>query len=245
MNKSDQKQTVAELATGSSRSSWNLANLNSPFHTVILVCFVAILSYLAARLGGTLIIRPQGAWPLWLGNVVLVSILLLVPRRIWPVLIATAFAVFVLNDLQIGQPIRSIALLILADTIEVLTAALCLSYFFEGVPRLNSVRALAKFSLFAVILAPCMGAFFTALATNGNYWTNWRISFFSEAIVSLTLMPAILGWVSKEPARSRKSRTHYVEAATLIVGLVLLSVILHLAPLGEASRKYCFIFSCR
>jgi PAS domain S-box-containing protein len=210
------------MGTGSSRRSWKIANLNSSFQTVILVCFVAVLSYLAARLGGTLILSPQGAWPLWLGNILLVSILLLVPRRMWPILIAAAFTVFILNDLQTGRPISSIAWLILADTIEVLTAALCLSYFFEGVPRLNSVRALAKFSLFAVILAPCMGAFFVALANNGNYWTNWRISFFSEAIVSLTLMPAILGWVSKEPARGSKSSTHYVEAAVLIAGLVLL-----------------------
>ena len=210
------------MAAGSSGSSWNLAHLNSRFHTGILVCFVAILSYFAAKFGGTLIIGSRGGWPLWLGNVFLVSILLLVPRRIWPILIAAAFAAFILYDLQRGHTIRSIAWLILADTVEVIIATLCLSYFFKGVPRLNSVRALAKFSLFAVILAPCMGAFFVALGVDGNYWTNWGTSFFSEAIAYLTLMPAIFGWVSKEPARSRKSHAHYVEAAILIATLVLL-----------------------
>ena len=90
------------MAAGSSGSSWNLAHLNSRFHTVILVCFVAILSYFAAKFGGTLIIGSQGGWPLWLGNVFLVSILLLVPRRIWPILIAAAFAAFILYDLQAG-----------------------------------------------------------------------------------------------------------------------------------------------
>jgi PAS domain S-box-containing protein len=154
--------------------------------------------------------------------VLLISILLLVPRRIWPILIAVAFAAFILYDLQGGHTIRSIAWLILADTVEVIIATLCLSYFFEGVPRLNSVRALAKFSLFAVILPPCMGAFFVALGVDGNYWTNWGTSFFSEAIVYLTLMPAILGWFSKEPARNRKSRAHFAEAAILIAALVLL-----------------------
>ena len=158
-------------------SDWE-ANLDSPFHTVILVCFVAILSYIAAKLGGILIISSQAVWPLWLGNVFLVSVLLLVPRRIWPILISAAFAAFVLYDLQAGVTLRSTALLILADTVEVLTAALCLSYFFEGPPRLSSVKALAKFSLFAVILAPFVGAFIGALAINGNYWTRWRISFF-------------------------------------------------------------------
>src|SRR5215467_7861839 len=92
------------------RSSWNVANLNSPWHTVILVCFVAILSYCAAKLGGMLIIGPQAEWPLWLGNAFLVSILLLVPRRLWPILIAAAFAVFALSDMQAGLPLRSRAL---------------------------------------------------------------------------------------------------------------------------------------
>jgi PAS domain S-box-containing protein len=222
------------MASGSDRSSWNISNLNSRSQAAILVCLVAILSYLAAKFGGTLIIPPHGAWPLWLGNVLLVSILLLVPRGMWPILIAAGFAAFILDDLQTGQTIRSIAWLILSDAVEVITAAFCLSYFFEGVPRLNSVKALAKFSLFAVILAPSMGAFFVALAVNGNYWTNWWISFFSEAIVYLTLMPAILGWFSTGPSWFQKSGTHYIEAAALIAGLMLTFGYLTFAAPGKS-----------
>ena len=218
------------MEKGPNRSSWSVANLDSPWHTVVLVCFVAILSYCAAKLGGMLTIGPQADWPLWLGNVLLVSILLLVPRRMWPILIAASFAASLLYNIQTGLPIRWCALLILSDTVEVLTAALCLSYAFGGVPRLNSVRALAKFSAFAVILAPCIGAFLVALATNRNYWASWRISFFSEAIVYLTLMPAILGWFSKGPARDEKSRAYYLEAATLISGLTVLGYLAFAAP---------------
>ena len=229
------------METGPNRSS--RTNLNPPWRTAVLVCFVAILSYWAARLGGMLITGPQTEWPLWLGNAFLVSVLLLVPRRMWPILIAAAFAAFALNDIQAGLTIRSRALLILSDTAEVLTAALCLSFVFRGVPRLNSVRALAKFSLFAVILAPCVGAFFIALATNGNYWVNWRISFFSEAIVCLTLMPAILGWFSQGPERGRKSRAYYLEAATLILGLVVFAYLAFVAPgrYSSEARLYALV----
>jgi integral membrane sensor domain MASE1 len=157
------------METAPNRSSRSLANLNSPWRTAMLACFVFILSYCAAKLGGILITGPQADWPLWLGNVLLVSILLLVRRRMWPILIAAAFAASLLYNMQTGLAIRWSALLILSDTVEVLTAALCLSYAFGGVPRLNSVRALAKFSLFAVILAPFLGAFAVALATNRNY----------------------------------------------------------------------------
>jgi PAS domain S-box-containing protein len=218
------------METVPNRFSRSVANRNSRWHTVILVCFVATVSYLAAELGGMLISRPQAAWPLWLGNVLLVSILLLVPQRTWPILITAAFAASLLYNMQTGLAIRWSALLVLSDTVEVLTAALCLNYVFGGVPRLNSVRALAKFSLFAVILAPFIGAFAVALATNGNYWASWRIAFFSEAIAYLTLMPAILGWFSKGPARGQKSRAYYLEAAALIAGLVVFGYLTFAAP---------------
>jgi PAS domain S-box-containing protein len=204
---------------------------------------VAILSYGAAKLSGMLIIGPRGDWPLWLNNAFLASILLLVPRRMWPILIAAAFAAVGLYDVHTGLAIRSIALFILSDAVEILTAALCLSYAFGGVPRLNSVRALAKFSLYAVFLAPFVAAFFVALATNGNYWVSWRIAFFSEAIVSLTLMPAILGWFSKGPARGRKSRAYYLEAAALIAGMVVFAYLAFAAPgrYSSEARLYSLV----
>jgi hypothetical protein len=77
---------------------------------MVWVSLVTVLSYVAAKLGGMVVIRPQVDWPLWPGNVLLVSILLVVPRKIWPILIAAAFAMFALYNLQAGMPIRSIIL---------------------------------------------------------------------------------------------------------------------------------------
>ena len=150
------------------------------------------------------------------------SVLLLVPRRIWPLLIVAGFAAFVIYDLQTGLTLRSTAWLILADTVEVLIAAGCVSYSFDGVPRLNSVKALAKYSFFAVILAPFTGAFIGAIALNGDYWINWRVSFFSEALAFLTLTPAILSWVGEARMWSHKSPAEYLEATVLTAALVLL-----------------------
>ena len=200
------------------RSWWHLG---SRFNTVIIVCLVATLSYAVSELGGALLLRPQMLSPLWPGCVLLVSVLLLVPKRMWPILIAAGLASFVLYDLQHGVPVRSIGWLILADVIEILIAALCLSYSFRGLPRLNSVKALATYSFFAVILAPAAGAFVGALATRGNYWTNWTTSFLSEAVGFLTVVPAILGWAGKRPAEVQKGRPNYFEAAALLAALTL------------------------
>src|SRR5215469_7436805 len=229
------------METGPKPSSWNLANVNSPWRTAVLVCFVAIVSYFAARVGDMLAMGLKADWPLWLGNVLLASILLLVPRRLWPVLIVVSFTAFAINDIQAGLPLRSRALLILSDTADVLTAVFCLSYAFEGVPRLNSVRALAKFSLCAVILPPLIGACFVALAIGkGDFWVSWRISFFSEAIVYLTLMPAILGWFGKGPRQDKESRANYLEAALLIAGLVVCGYFAFAAPRSYGSEAMLY-----
>ena len=201
-----------------SRSSWHLG---SRFNTAIMVCLVGALSYVVSELGGALVLRPQMLSPLWPGCVLLVSVLLLVPRGRWPILIAVGIAAFIFYDLQHDVPIRAIGWLVLADVIEILTAALCLSYSFKGVPRLNSVKALARYSLFAVILAPAAGVLVGALATRGDYWTTWRTGFLSEALGFLTLMPAILGWAGKRPAEDWKGRANSFEAAALLAALTL------------------------
>jgi len=173
--------------------------------------------------------------PLWLGNVLLASVLLLVPRRTWPVLLAAGLAGFFVYDLQGGGPIRSIVWLILSNAVEVLTAALCLNSSFEGVPRLNSVKALARYSFYAVFLAPFLGAFLGALSTSSHYWASWKVAFFSEALGFLTLMPAILGWVRGIPTYSQKPRTYYVEAAAMLVAVFIVGYLAFAAP-GNSSR---------
>jgi len=198
-----------------------------PAHRLLtLVCLVATLTYLTAKLGGALILRPQMVSPLWLGNVFLASVLLLVPRKTWRVLLVAGLAAFFVYDLQNGGPIVSIVWLILSNAVEILTAAVCLSFSFDGVPRLNSVKALVKYSFYAVFLAPFLGAFLGALSTRSHYWASWKVAFFSEALGFLTLMPAILGWAREIPTHSQKPRTYYLEAAGVLVAVVILG---HLA----------------
>jgi len=177
-----------------------------------------------------MILNPKTVWPFWPGCAILVSVLLLVPGRIWPILIPAAFATFALYDVEAGVPIKSIAWFIPANTVEVLTSALCLRYFFDGVPRLNSVKVLAKYSFFAVILAPVGAAFFSANGIEASYWKGWRVCVLSEALAFVTLTPAILSWVSEGPAWMRKPRACYLEPAALITGLVLLSYVIFAEP---------------
>ena len=223
------------MSSKHSRVARSTASPNSPVHTVVLACLAVFLSYLAAELGGALVLRPQMVWPLWPGCALLVALLLLLPRGIWPLLIAAGLAGFVLYDLQAGLTLRSTALLLLADTVEILIASLGVSYFCGGLPRLNSVASLARYSLIAVILAPMTAAFISTSASSGNYWIRWRIGFFTEALALLTLTPAILAWVRTRQAWVRKSPAFYFEAATLVAGLTLLGYVAFVAPLRSSA----------
>ena len=218
------------MTTSLSNTTSAPSSLGSWLRTAALLFLVGALSYVASILGGALILRPQLVSPLWLGNVVLVAMLLLSRRSLRPLLLLSGLAAFLLFDLQEGVPARSIVWLLLSNSVEVLTATLCLSRAFDSVPRLNSIRSLAKYSFYAVFLAPFVGAFVGALATRGNYWESWKLAFFSEALGFLTLMPAILGWANKGLAWARKSRGDYLEAAVLFASLIFFGILAFAAP---------------
>jgi signal transduction histidine kinase len=207
--------------------SRSAANLNPRSQKAMMACLVVTLCYLAAKLGGVLIINaPQTLWPLWPGCAILVAVLLLSPRKMWPILIPAGLAGFVLYDLQVGVSIRSIAWLILADVLEILAAAWGVSYSLNGLPRLNSLKALAKYSFFTVIVAPLIVSTVGIYGLDGDRWISWRISFVSEGLAFLTVTPAILGWVGQARRGVRASSAYYLEGAVLVVGLISLGSVM-------------------
>jgi PAS domain S-box-containing protein len=133
---------------------------------------------------------------------------------------------------QEALPIRAIGLLLVADSLEILVAALGVTYVFGGVPRLNSVKSLAKYSLFAGMLAPVFVASAAASALEGD---SWWVGFFTEALALLTLTPAILSWRDITLARGKKPTARYLEAATMFIGLTTLSYFTFVAS-GSGNR---------
>ena len=209
--------------------------------TLLVVCVTIALSYLVPTLVGMLVSNPQTVWPLWPGCAILVTGLLLVRVNVWPVVIPASFAGFAVADLQAGVPLSSIAWFIPGNTVEVLISAIGLRYCFNGVPRLNSVRALAKYSFFAIVLAPFAGAFLSAHGIARDYWTGWKICFLSEVLAFVTVTPALLSWLSEGRVLMRRSRAHHLEGLMLIAGLVLVSYIVF--TVREDSRSPALFYT--
>jgi PAS domain S-box-containing protein len=190
---------------------------NPIFRDITFACLVGFASYLTAVFGGALALRPQMLWPLWPGCAFLVAILLLTPQRIWPALIVSGLAGFVIYDLQEGLPIRTIILLVMSDLIEILVAAFGVKYALGQRPRLSSLASLAKYAFFAVILAPSLAACVGAAAFSYNYISSWKMSFLTEALALLSLTPAMLSWA--HAVRANKSLSYYVELGVLVATL--------------------------
>jgi len=209
--------------------------------TLVVASATIALSYLVPHLVAKFTSNPQTVWPLWPGCAILVTGLLLVRVAAWPVLIVASFASFAVSDLQAGVPLSSILRFIPGNTLEVLISAVGLRYFFDGVPKLSSVKALAKYSLFALILGPLAGAFFSAHGIARDYWTGWKIVFLSEVLAFITLTPALLSWVSEGRALLRRSHSSRLEGLILISGLVLVSYIVFTVP--EDSRSPALFYS--
>lgn len=214
-----------------SSSSARPIHPSSLSHVVIVSCLVATFSYLAARLGGALVSRPEMIWPFWPGCAFLVAVLLLTSRKIWPFLLIAGLAGFAVYDAQEHIPLRATGLLLLADSVEILVASLGAGYVLGGAPRLNGVKSLAKYSLFAVFLAPISVASIAASAFEGDsFW----VSYFTEALALLTLTPAILGLLEITITRVKKPKTHYAEAVSMCVALIILS---YLTFVGSGSES--------
>ena len=195
-----------------------------------------------------MVVSSLGLSVLWPPSALLVAAMLLVPRRHWLVLIPAGMAGAAIENLQLGFSLGATGLFFLGDVIEFLIIGLGIGYFFDGVPRLNSSKALAKYCFFAAFLGPLVGAFIGANASSGSYAVNWRLWFFSDMLSFLTLTPAILSWASAGHVWIHRSIHSAVEAAALLGSLAILGNLVLLAPwktllstLNSPSALYSFV----
>jgi PAS domain S-box-containing protein len=195
--------------------------LASPLPTAFLVCVVAIVCYSAVGIADMLGIPPEHIASFWPATPFLVAVLLLAPKRIWPLLIATGLVALATADFKKGVSINSEIWFSAGNLIDVLIVTFGIRRLSKGTLHLRSVNALANYLAIAVILAPCASALVGANGfVNHRYWLEWRIWFFADALGFLTVTPALLSWVHGGRAWAQDSR-NYLELAALVACLVL------------------------
>jgi PAS domain S-box-containing protein len=207
---------MQELEMNGSAASQKLA---SPLPTAILACLVAIVCYHATQIAYVMLgIPPIQIASFWPATPFLVAVLLLAPRRVWPLLVAAGLGALAIADFKKGIPITSEIWFSLGNLVDVLIATWGINRLLKE-PRLRSMDALARYLAVAVILAPGVSALVGANGQLvGGYWLQWRFWFFADALGFLTVTPAILSWVHEGRAWVRDAR-NYLELAALLAWL--------------------------
>jgi PAS domain S-box-containing protein len=202
------------------RRSRTLADLNAALPIVALLSLVAVVCYQSDKLVYVLGIPPAHIASYWPSTAFLVGVLVLSPRKIWTLLIVSGLGAMALADLNNGVPIGFEIWITLGNLAETLVASLGISLIFEGAPDLSTLKTLARYIVFAVILVPFVSALLGAYGSvPGGYVLQWRLWFFADALAFLTVLPAILTWVREGREWSRKPH-NYIEFAAQTTLLV-------------------------
>src|SRR5882724_4564500 len=204
-----------------------MASLHRPVLSGLLV---GVAYYLGAMIGFALTSPTHSVSTLWPPNAILLAALLLTPKRAWWIVLLGVFPAHLAVQLQSGVPVFMILSWFVSNISEALIGAFCVRYFVDGPLRFDSFRDVGIFTIFAVIFSPFVTSFLDAgfVVLNewreNNFWQVWRMRFPANALVTLTLVPAIVLWIRNGVVWLRRaSLQRYVEASLLISGLLIVS----------------------
>jgi PAS domain S-box-containing protein len=163
--------------------------------------------------------------PVWFPASILLCAFLRNSHERWWIFIAGAVLVRIVAQVNADFPLWLVLANVTLDTAKALIAAIPMRRLMRDPLRFDALREFALFALFAVVLAPALGAFGGAWlrsAVGDDFWTIWGRWFISDALAQLVLTPPILYWVF---ASSWSAKTldleRAIEPALIGLGLVL------------------------
>ena len=204
---------------------------------------VGLAYYASARVGFALTFYPQPVSTLWAPNAILMSALLVTPKRVWwRLLLAAAIAHFAV-ELEADIPLLMVASWAVSNIAEALIAAIPIRRYVGGVLRFTSFRNVVVFLLFGVFLAPLLSSFldagFVALNHFGGspYWAVWQHRVFSNTLAVLVIVPTVVAWQDTSFATFRVPLARALEALAITSALVAVTLLVfgrvaepHIAP---------------
>jgi signal transduction histidine kinase len=134
---------------------------------------------------------------------VTVAVLLLVPRRWWPVVLAATFASELAADLILGEVTVTAIGSALANTVEPVLGATLVLGVIGCCPQLSRRHDLAAFVLGAAVAGPGLGALIGAAATrfthpHGPFLTVLARWWTGDALGVMIVGSVILAWLSRD-----------------------------------------------
>jgi two-component system, LuxR family, sensor kinase FixL len=167
---------------------------------------------------------PVVAAPFWFPDAVLLCGLLCTRPKWWWVLLAAILPVRLLVATPFDLNLWFLGAVYVNDCAKGVLAALLLRRFLDDPIRLQSMRDLGLYFLFAVVLVPTLSAFGGAAARAGlghPFWQSFEQWFLGDALASLVVTPILFYWVLRPPNPATFSRSRFIEASLLAIGLLI------------------------
>jgi PAS domain S-box-containing protein len=188
---------------------------------------LGVLYYFGARIGFLLTPSPAPVSTLWPPNAILLAALALSGVRRWPALLVAALLAHVAVELQSGVPLPMVLSWFVSNSTEALVGAIGMRRLMHDNIRLDTVRRVGIFVLFAGVIAPLVSSFLDAAFVqwnnwgSGTYWTVWRDRFFSNVLAILAIVPVAITWRNRGVQFIRSvTAWRAFEATLLVLGLL-------------------------
>src|SRR4051812_25107432 len=208
------------------------------FSGLPLIGILAVIYFIAGKLGLMLASLHASASPVWPPAGIALAGLLLLGYRAWPGIFIGAFLV---NVTTAGNVATSFAIAA-GNTLEALAASCLVNRFADGKNFCDRPQGIFKFALVAAattVISPAFGVSSLALAGFAN-WTEfgaiWLTWWLGDLTGDLVFAPLVLLWGI--PANRRWHKKEAAEVGTLLLLLVLLSSIVFGGWLGVSARNY-------
>lgn len=216
----DSQGTGALAGYSRSWSPW--ATIQSRPVRVVLGFCVFELAYICAYYFG-MSFDPVVAAPFWFPDAVLLCGLLSTRRKWWWVLLVAILPVRLWVGTPFALPTWFVGAVYINDCAKGVIAALVLQRFLADPIRLQSMRDLGVYFLFAVVLVPALSAIGGAVsrgAMGHPFWPSFEQWLLGDALASLVVTPILFYWVLRPPNPATFSQPRIIEAVVLAVGLL-------------------------
>jgi diguanylate cyclase (GGDEF)-like protein len=199
--------------------SFSLGRMSQSLRRVLLLFGLALVYYLAAKLGLRFAFINSSVTTIWPPAGIALAAFVLFGYRVWPAILGAAFLA---NYTTTGSTLPSIGIAV-GNTVEGLLAAFLVNRFARGGRVFDRVRDILRFTLLAALISTTVSASIGVLSLMLGGLASWQDApriwltwWLGDAVGDIVIAPALIIWIGVKPGPSW-TRQQAIEAITLLL----------------------------